>query len=209
MRTRVKICGITNEADLQAAVSAGADAIGLIMHEKSPRYVDLDLAAALAKAVPPLVTVVGLFADSDAEAVRAALSRVPFDLLQFQGDESPGFCGSFSCRYIKALRVAPDLDLSAAVAAYAESSGILLDAWVKGAYGGTGVALDWGSLPVLPVPVVLAGGLTPDNVGQAIRTVNPWGVDVCSGVEASPGLKDSQKLEAFVAAVGAADEELS
>lgn len=207
MRTRVKICGITRPEDLQAAVSAGADAIGLNMYAKSQRHVDLTLAASLAGMTPPLVSVVGLFVDPDADAVRAACSKVPFDLLQFHGDESNAFCASFGRRFIKAIRVEPEMDLASAVARYPDSSGVLLDAWVQDAYGGTGVQLDWSVLPALATPIVLAGGLNPGNVGAAIRVTRPWGVDVSTGVEISPGRKDAGKIEAFIAAVAAADEE--
>lgn len=205
MRTRVKICGITNAADLQTAVAAGVDAIGLNMVEASPRYVTPETAAALA-AAPPLVTIVGLFANHSHDAVMTILSKMHLDLLQFHGDESDEFCKSFGRPYIKALRVSPQTDVAGAVANYPGSSGILLDACVKGIYGGTGVQLDWHKLPRLATSVVLAGGLTPDNVGDAIRLIRPWGVDVSSGVEASPGKKDADKIQAFMAAVRAADE---
>lgn len=208
MRTRIKICCMTNEADLDAAVSCGVDAIGFILQEKSPRYVGIDVVARLAARVPPFVTVVGLFADATRETVQQACSRIPFDLLQFQGAETDEFCASFGHRYIKALRVRPGMDVRAEVARYPGSAGVQLDAFVEGAYGGTGVTIDWRAIPALPVPLVLAGGLAPDNVGEAIRVVRPWAVDVCSGVEAKPGRKDQGKIEAFVAAVRAADREL-
>lgn len=207
MRTRVKICGITRPADLQAAVAAGADAIGLNMYEKSPRHVELSLAESLAALTPPLVTLVGLFADHGADDVKAACARVSFDMLQFHGSETNAFCASFGRRFIKAVRVAPDTDLAAIVSKYPDSAGVLLDAWVKNTYGGTGVQLDWPNLPSLAVPVILAGGLDPANVGEAIRTVRPWGVDVSSGIESAPGKKDAVKIEAFMAAVASADEE--
>ena len=207
MRTRVKICGITHRDDLQAAVSAGADAIGLNMYEKSPRYVDPETAATLIAATPPLVTIVGLFADHSAGQVSELCSALDFDLLQFHGNETNAFCTSFGRRFIKAMRVAPGTDPVSLVRQYPDSKGVLLDAWVKDVYGGTGEQIDWDCLPVLDTEVILAGGLTPGNVAEAIRVTRPWGVDVSSGVETAPGRKDPDKIEAFIAAVRAADEE--
>lgn len=205
MRTRVKICGITNRADLDAAVAAGADAVGLNMYAESPRHVDAAGARELAASTPPFVTIVGLFANHDANTVKALCEQVDFDLLQFHGDETDAFCASFGRRFIKALRVAPGADIAAAAASYPRSAGLLLDAYVDGLYGGSGTSFDWDAVPALHRPVILAGGLDAGNVADAIRRLRPYGVDVSTGVEASPGKKDTGKIESFIAAVRAAD----
>ncbi|HKI74879.1 MAG TPA: phosphoribosylanthranilate isomerase [Pseudomonadales bacterium] len=206
MRTRVKICGITNAADLAVVVDAGADAVGLIMAEDSPRYISIETAADLAARVAPYVTVVGLFANAPEDTVRRACESVPFDMLQFQGDETDEYCSRFGHRFIKALRVRAGMDVASVASGYPHSAGLHLDTYVEGAFGGTGVTFDWRQVPQIAGPIVLAGGLGPDNVGEAIRAAHPWAVDVCSGVEASPGKKDHDKVRAFVAAVKAADE---
>ena len=206
MRTRVKICGITNESDLEAAVSAGADAVGFNMYTRSPRYVDPALAVKLVRNVPPLVTIVGLFADQAFDDVKDVLSAVRFDLVQFHGGEPEEFCRGFDCPYLKALRVGPDTDIAAEAGKYPSSTGILLDTQAEGVYGGSGIRFDWNRIPPLDGPVILAGGLTPENVMEAIRIARPYAVDVSSGVEAAPGKKDCRKIEAFISAVRAADE---
>lgn len=205
MRTHVKICGITNEADLDCAIAAGVDAVGFIMVASSPRNIDAETAAALVERVPAFVTTVGLFADDDPSQVARIVERVGFDLLQFQGDEPEAVCRQFGRRYIKGIRVGADTDLPAMAQRYASATGLLLDALVAGAYGGTGHTFDWDLVPELDRPVILAGGLNPGNVAQAIAKVKPWSVDVCSGVEAEKGIKDSEKIKAFMAAVRAAD----
>lgn len=202
MRTRVKICGITRVEDALAAAHAGADAIGLVFAPKSPRRVDLKQAAAIARAVPPLVTVVGLFENATPETVHEALRHLSLDLLQFHGDETPDYCRAFSKPYIKAIRMTPDVDLHAQDRRYADAAGLLLDAYSPAAAGGTGETFDWSRIPRdLKKPLILAGGLTSANVAEAIRRVRPYAVDVSSGVESEKGIKDSAKIDAFIQAV--------
>lgn len=202
MRTRVKICGLTRREDVQEAARLGADALGFVFYAKSPRAVNVEQAAALVRAVPAFVTTVGLFVDPTEEEVRAVLEQVPLDLLQFHGDEPPVFCSRFGRPYLKAVRVQPGVDLVQYAAAYRESAGLLLDAYVPGVPGGTGQRFDWDLIPeVLPLPIVLAGGLEPDNVADAIARVRPWAVDVSGGVEAAKGIKDHARMAAFIGAV--------
>lgn len=205
MKTRIKICGLTREADVDAAVAAGADAIGFVFYPPSPRYVTPAQAAELACRVPPFVDVVGLFVNASAEEIGATCASVPLNLLQFHGDETPAFCRSFARPWLRAARVRPGLDLVEFARSYSEARGLLLDAFVEG-YGGGGHVFDWTLIPPgLPGHLVLSGGLHADNVGDAIRRVRPVAVDVSSGVEAGKGIKDHDKIAAFVAAVRAAD----
>lgn len=200
--TRIKICGITREEDLLAAARLGADAIGLVFYAKSPRYVTPLRAAELLRALPPFVTSVGLFVNASPEEVRATLAVAPLDLLQFHGDEEPEYCASFGLPYLKAVRVKPEVDLVQYAARYASARGLLLDAFVEGIPGGTGLSFDWSLIPSdLSLPVVLSGGLDPANVQQAVEQVKPWAVDVSSGVEAAKGIKDAAKIAAFVQGV--------
>jgi phosphoribosylanthranilate isomerase len=204
--TRVKICGVTRIEDARAAAEAGADAIGLVFYDKSPRHVGVDQARAVLASLPPFVTSVGLFVNPSAAQVEATLDALPLDLLQFHGDESPGFCRGFGRPYLKAVRVRAGVDLVKYAASYADARGLLLDAYVEGTPGGTGQAFDWGLIPAgLPLPVVLSGGLDAANVGEAIRRVRPWAVDVSSGVEAARGIKDAAKIAAFMQGVRNAD----
>jgi phosphoribosylanthranilate isomerase len=197
--TRIKICGITREQDLRAVASSGADAIGLVFYEKSPRHVSVQQAAELARAVPPFLTVVGLFVNPTVEYVREVLAQVPLDVLQFHGEEEPEFCAQFSKPYLKAVRVKAGMDLLQYATRYAGAQGLLLDAYVEGTQGGTGESFDWALIPPnLPLPVVLSGGLHAGNVASAIKQVRPYAVDVSSGVEASKGIKDAAKVAAFV-----------
>jgi phosphoribosylanthranilate isomerase len=206
MRTRIKICGITRAEDALAAAAAGADAIGLIFYAGSSRHVTPASAAVIVSHLPPFVTAVGLFVDPAEDEVRAVLDEVPLDLLQFHGAETPEFCIRFGRPHIKALAAAPGVDLLQSAKVHSAARGVLIDAYVPGAHGGTGVTADWGSIPgTLPRPLVLAGGLTPDNVGEAVRTVRPWAVDVSSGVERARGVKDHEKITAFVQGVRNAD----
>ncbi len=208
--TRIKICGITREQDLHAAAECGADAIGLVFYKKSPRHVSLLRAAELARAVPPFLTVVGLFVNPTAEFVREVLSQVPLDVLQFHGEESPEFCGQFGHHYLKAIRVRHGVDLLQCASLYADAQGLLLDAYVEGMQGGTGESFDWALIPHdLPLPVVLSGGLHAGNVAAAIRQVRPYAVDVSSGVEAAKGIKDATKVAAFIREVRDVDLQLS
>lgn len=205
-RTRVKICGFTRPEDLDAAVRLGADAVGFVFYPPSPRFVADELAARLATRVPPFVTRVGLFVNADPALVRQTISRVPLDLLQFHGDEDAAYCDQFGVSYIKAARVRPGLDLLEFARAYPSARALLLDAHVE-SYGGAGRTFDWSLIPRgLPLPVIMSGGLTPENVGSAIRELSPWAVDVSSGVESAKGIKDTDKMAAFMAAVKNADE---
>lgn len=204
-RTRIKICGITREEDLDAALAAGADAIGFVFYPPSPRCLTPLRAAELARQVPPFVSRVGLFVNEDEDTVAATLEVVPLELLQFHGDEDAAYCEQFGRSYIKAARVRPGLDLVECARAFPSAQGILLDAYVEG-YGGAGQVFDWSLIPrTLPLPMILSGGLTPDNVGEAVRGLCPWAVDVSSGVEVAKGIKDAEKIAAFVKAVKNAD----
>lgn len=204
-RTRIKICGITREQDLQAALAAGADAIGFVFYPPSPRCLPLDRARALAASVPPFVTRVGLFVNAEPQEVRATLAAVPLDLLQFHGEEEPDYCAQFGRPWVKAARVRPGLDLLEFARRFAGAQALLLDAFVEG-YGGAGQRFDWSLIPPsLPLPMILSGGLDAANVGDAIAKLRPWAVDVSSGVEAAKGVKDAEKINAFVAAVKDAD----
>jgi phosphoribosylanthranilate isomerase len=206
MATAVKICGITRVEDGLAAARAGAHAIGLVFHPDSPRMVSVDGAREIARSLPPFVTAVGLFVDAPTEEVRAVLEAVPLQLLQFHGEEPPDYCGGFPLPYIKAVRVRAGVDLLQYAARYSAAKGLLLDAFVAGSQGGTGSAFDWDLIPPsLPLPVVLAGGLTADNVGEAIRRVRPWAVDVSSGVEREKGIKDAARIAAFIRGARHAD----
>ena len=202
MRTRIKICGFTRVDQLQEAAALGVDAVGLVFYEPSPRYVTVEQARSLCAALPPFVTAVGLFVDAPAEQVQAVLRQVPLTLLQFHGDETPAYCEQFALPYIKAVRVKPGLDLLQYATNFASARGLLLDAYVAGVPGGTGERFDWSLIPsVLPLPLILSGGLHAGNVAEAIRRVRPWAVDVSSGVEAAKGIKDAARITEFVAGV--------
>ena len=197
--TRTKICGITRREDALAAARSGADAIGLVFYQRSPRCVSIAQAKQLVDTLPPFVTVVGLFVNADAAFVREVLASVPLDLLQFHGDEAPEYCTQFSKPYLKAIRVKAGVDLLQCASDFHSAKGLLLDAHVDGIPGGTGTAFDWNLIPVdLPLPVVLSGGLDAGNVAVAIKQVRPYAVDVSSGVEASKGIKDAAKVAAFI-----------
>lgn len=208
--TRIKICGITREQDLQAAVAAGADALGFVFYAKSPRNIDAAQAAALLRALPPFVSSVGLFVNPETDFVRDVLAQAPLDVLQFHGDETPEFCRQFGRPYLKAIRVRAGVNLIECAARYADAQGLLLDAYVEGVQGGTGESFDWGLIPAeLAAKVVLSGGLNPGNVATAVRAVRPYAVDVSSGVEASKGIKDAAKVAAFTNEVRNVDLQLS
>ena len=199
MHTRIKICGIKHLDDALIAVECGADAIGLIFVEKSPRYVSLTEARVIAESMPPFVTVVGLFMNASAETVREALKVVPLNLLQFHGEESPEFCDQFEVPYIKVLRMRDNANIVAFAQDYPNAAGILLDSYHKDAGGGTGQSFDWDLIPDdVPLPLILAGGLNPENVASAIEAVKPYAVDVSSGVESEPAIKDHKKIEQFI-----------
>jgi len=205
MDVTVKICGITNVEDALAAVEAGADLLGFVLWEKSPRYVTIESARDIARRLPPAVRRVGVFVDATVEQVMFSLRICDFSALQFHGQESPSFCQQFSVMKIKAFRVRDAASLQA-MPGY-DTDAFLLDSQVEGQQGGTGETFDWplaAEAKKFDKPIFLAGGLTPQNVAAAIRAARPFGVDVSSGVESSPGKKDRQKMRDFVAAVRAA-----
>ena len=205
-RTRVKICGLTRPEDVAAAVAAGVDAVGFVFHPLSPRALTVDQATRLCAVLPAFVTAVGLFVDAPAPRVREVLERVPLDLLQFHGDEPPALCAAFGRRWIKAIRMRPGLDLATEAQIYQGASGLLLDAFDPVLAGGTGKTFDWGRIPArLDLPILLAGGLRPENVAEAIRQVRPYAVDVSGGVESAKGVKDPTKIAAFMRGVSDGD----
>jgi len=202
LRTRVKICGITRIEDAKAAVEAGCDAIGLVFYEPSPRFVSLERAAEIVASIPPFVNTVGLFVDAEPSYIQQVLQHVRLDLLQFHGDESAEACQQFGVPYMKAIRVQPDTNLLQYAKEFEQAKALLLDAFIEGVPGGTGQKFDWNIIPkALPIPVVLAGGLTPENVIAAIEQVNPYAVDVSGGVEIKKGIKDAAKIAAFMRGV--------
>jgi len=206
MRTRVKICGITRDQDAHEAVALGADAIGLVFYPPSPRAVTPALAASIVSRLPAFVTVVGLFVNETRERVGEIARAVPLDLLQFHGDETAADCSGHGRPWIKAIRMRESVDLAQAMQDYAGSSGLLLDTYQAGVPGGTGATFDWQRIPrELRSRIILAGGLTPENVDQAIRQVRPYAVDVSGGVEAAKGIKDAGKMAAFIAGVNRGD----
>ena len=204
-RTRIKICGLTRDADVDAAVQSGADAIGFVLYDKSPRYVAPRRAGELARRLPPFVTPVVLLVHPSAELVAQALEAVPNALVQFHGDETPDECDALGRPYLRAARMAPGVDLLAMARHYPAAQALLVDAHVEG-YGGGGQVFDWSLLPpALPLPMILSGGLNAGNVGDGVARLRPWGVDVSSGVEAGKGLKDAALMRQFCQAVRAAD----
>ena len=204
-RTRIKICGLMREGDVDAAVDAGADAVGFVCYPRSPRAIDAARAHALARRLPPFVTPVLLVVNATRPEVEAAVQAVPNALLQFHGDESAVDCAAAGRPYLRAARMAPGFDLLDFARLHAAAAGLLLDAHVA-AYGGSGKTFDWSLVPSrVPLPVVLSGGLNPANVTDGILRVRPWAVDVSSGVEAAKGIKDSALMRAFCDAVHEAD----
>ncbi|MDP2266516.1 MAG: phosphoribosylanthranilate isomerase [Thiobacillus sp.] len=210
MAVRVKICGITRLQDLHDACNAGADALGFVFYEPSPRHVTIAAAAALVRELPPFVQSVGLFVNAEPAFIESVLQAVPLDLLQFHGDETSADCARFNRPYIKAVRVNRETDLLKYAADFDSARGLLLDAYVAGVPGGTGERFDWSLIPAnLTKPMVLSGGLTPDNIADAVQRVRPWAVDVSSGVEAAmmldgvsvatKGIKDPNKMTQFIA----------
>lgn len=202
MRTRVKICGITRVEDGLAAANAGADAIGLVFYPPSPRNVSIEQAATIAAAMPPFVTVTGLFVNADEQTIADVVKEVGIDLIQFHGNECPDYCASHQRPWIKAVRMKADTDLDAEIERYSAARGILLDAYQPGIPGGTGESFDWGRVPGnAGKSIILAGGLGPENIADAIQTAKPFAVDVSGGVEAEKGIKDHDKIAAFVRGV--------
>lgn len=207
MRTRIKICGITRPEDALEAARLGADALGMVFYTTSPRAVNIAQAQAIVAALPPFVTTVGLFVDAPAEEVAAILQRVPLGLLQFHGEEAPEYCAGFGRPYIKAVRMRPEVDLATEALRYSAAQGLLLDTYRPDQPGGTGEVFDWGRVPPgLAKPIILAGGLTPENVAEAVRTVRPYAVDVSGGVEQAKGIKNAEKLAAFIRGVNSVQD---
>lgn len=205
-RTRIKICGITRPGDGLAAARAGADAIGLVFYSKSPRAVTMEQAREIVRVVPPFVSVVGLFVNAQPAEIRAVLEAVPLDLLQFHGDEPPEACRGYGRPYVKAVSMAPGVDVADCARRYADAAGLLLDTHREGIPGGTGEAFDWARIPPgLDKPIILAGGLTSENVIEAVQRVRPYAVDVSSGVESAKGIKDAARIEAFIRGVNSVD----
>lgn len=199
MRTRVKICGITRTEDALAAISSGADAIGFVFWQQSARNILPQQARPITKTIPAFVTTVGVYVDPTVEWVHETATIANLGLLQFHGNESPEFCDQFALPYVKALRIKEDMDLLEYANRYQSAKGLLLDTYSANLPGGTGEVFDWTLIPAnLPLPIILSGGLTPDNVVHAIAKVKPWAVDVSSGVEASKGIKDINKISAFM-----------
>lgn len=206
-RTRIKICGLTREADVDAAVAAGADAIGFVVYEKSPRYVTAARAGELARHLPPYVTPVVLLVNASAELHAQVLQAVPHALIQFHGDETPAQCEAVGRPYVRAARMAPGFDLLDFALSYPSAQAMLVDAHVEG-YGGGGKVFDWSLLPKqLPTPMILSGGLNLENVKDGVISLRPWAVDVSSGVEAAKGIKDAALMRQFCQAVRAADRQ--
>ncbi|MBU0498911.1 MAG: phosphoribosylanthranilate isomerase [Gammaproteobacteria bacterium] len=207
-RTRVKTCGITRPGDALVAVEAGADAIGLVFYPPSPRCVSIEQAESIVSRLPPFVSVVGLFVNAERGEIEAALKRVSLDLIQFHGNECPDYCAGFGRPYIKAIRVKEDTDLRSERARYRQARALLLDTYRPGVPGGTGERFDWSLIPpALAGEVVLAGGLDAGNIETAIRQVRPYAVDVSGGLEAAKGIKDPEKIRAFMRGVRRADED--
>ena len=207
MRTRVKICGITNIDDALAAIDEGADALGFVFYKPSPRYVDIQKVKDIIDIIPPFISKVGLFVNANTSFVNDVISQLSIDLLQFHGDESEAFCQSFNRSYMKAIRVQEKTDLDLMAKQYHSSSGLLLDAFDSRQYGGTGHAFDWALMPKnFPLPIILAGGLNVSNIAKAIKTTQPYAVDVSSGVEKGKGLKDHLLIQQFMHEVKCAND---
>lgn len=206
--TRVKICGVTRVEDALHSALAGADAIGLVFYANSPRCITTTRADEISRALPAFVTSVALFKDAPADEVRHVLERVSIDLLQFHGSESAEYCRQFGRPYIKALGVKGEDDIVRRAEGYFDARGLLLDSHAPGADGGTGEQFDWSRIPAdLPLPLILAGGLTPENVAAAIKAVQPHAVDVSSGVESEAGIKEADKVTAFMDAVRSTNQQ--
>jgi len=202
MSVSIKICGITRVEDALTAARLGAHALGFVFYGPSPRFVSAEAAAAIIGVLPPFVTPVGVFVDSSPEEVHAIIRTAGLQMLQFHGSETPAYCRQLGLRYLKAVRVRPGVDLLQYAAQYSDAAGLLLDAYNEGVPGGSGETFDWDLIPpALSLPVVLSGGLNPENVTQAVMRVRPWAVDVSSGVEAAKGIKDAEKMAAFIAGV--------
>ncbi len=201
-RTRVKICGITRREDAMACARLGADAMGLVFYDKSPRAVSIEQASEVIAGLPAFMTTVGLFVDPEVAEVEQVLASVSLDCLQFHGNETASFCTQFKRPYIKAIRMEPGIHVSDYEAEYHTAGGLLLDTYVAGVPGGTGQTFDWDRVPQqTQIPIILAGGLKPDNVAEAISATQPYAVDVSGGVEQAKGIKQSSKIEQFMSEV--------
>ncbi|MDX1572535.1 MAG: phosphoribosylanthranilate isomerase [Methylophaga sp.] len=198
MRTRVKICGITRRQDAEFAIEMGADALGLVFYAASPRAVSIAQAAEICHGLPPFVSLVGLFVNAEAAEVNAALEQLPLDLLQFHGDESPEYCQQFARPYLKAVRMQQPEDLQIAAENYQHANALLMDSFQAGVPGGTGQTFDWSMITSVNKPLILAGGLSSENVATAIKQIRPYGVDVSGGVESAKGIKSNEKIRAFM-----------
>lgn len=202
MRTRVKICGITRAQDAAQVASWGGDAIGLVFYAPSPRAVTAEQAAAVVQGLPAFISVVGLFVNAAPDAIEAVLDKVRIDVLQFHGEEPASQCRRYGRPYIKALAMREGVDVQAYAADYPDAASLLLDTFYQGSSGGTGHTFDWSRVPQdIGKPIILAGGLTPENVAEAIQRTRPYAVDVSGGVEAAPGIKDANKIAAFIRSV--------
>ena len=198
MRTRVKICGITRRQDAEFAIKMGADALGFVFYAESPRAVTIAQAAEICRGLPPFVSLVGLFVNASVEQIETTLKEVPLSLLQFHGDETPAFCQQFNHPFMKAVRMQTADDLTNAAADYQQATALLLDTFKAGVPGGTGEAFDWSMVTPVDKPVILAGGLSDANVASAIKQIRPYGVDVSGGVESAKGIKNEEKIRAFM-----------
>ena len=199
MKTRIKFCGMTRQQDIQSAISLGVDALGFVFVESSARNIDIETAVRLIKDIPPFIVKVGLFMNAQAFEVKQVIQKVNLNLLQFHGDEDEPFCAQFDMPYLKAVPMASASSLNEFCQDYRSATGFLLDSHAEGEMGGSGKAFEWSKLPEnIDKPIILAGGLRPDNVAEAIRIVRPYAVDVSSGIEASKGIKDTAKMEQFI-----------
>jgi phosphoribosylanthranilate isomerase len=207
MRTRVKICGFTRVEDAVYAANLGVDAIGLVFYPPSPRHVGIDQAIKIVTALPAFTSIVALFVDEEESKIRDVLARVPVDCLQFHGDEPAEACRIYGKRYLKAVRMQDNIDITALTLSYHDAAGLLLDAYHPDAKGGTGSQFDWELIPKqCNLPVILAGGLDETNAKRAVQSVRPYALDVSSGVEAEKGIKDSLKMAAFIKQVNEGDK---
>lgn len=198
MTTRVKICGITRRQDAEFAIELGADALGLVFYPASPRAVTVEQAKEIVEVLPPFVSIVALFVDAEPEQVNECIAALPIDILQFHGDESPEYCEQFNLPYLKAIRMHDEVNLLMLATSYSSASALLLDSYQPGVPGGTGQTFDWSMINKIDKAIILAGGLTAENVAMAIKQVKPYAVDVSGGVEQAAGIKDQQKVRAFM-----------
>lgn len=205
LRTRIKFCGIRRKADAEAAVDLGVDALGFVLVSRSSRYIRPDQAAKIRERLPPFVSAVALLMDADQREVQAAIEALKPDVLQFHGAETPDFCASFGLPYMKAVAMGDDINLPREARRYRQASALLLDSHRSGGMGGRGETFAWSRIQDVTRPLVLAGGLNPQNVGKGVRMLRPYAVDVSSGIEQRPGVKDADKMRAFVEAVRRAD----